>query len=544
MRRIFYILMFVCVFLFYWNTGINNHTEADDTFEYSRMVEAESHAWLYHPHHLLYGASAKGLYSVVKAFGYDGRAFSFLVFISSLSAAGAVFLFYRFCYRRYSMRPVSSLFAAGLLALSYGFWRYACEAEVILPAGFLVLLSVYLATSPESNRGQVVLAAFVSGISVLFHVLNGVPVFIALPLFYLLKRRVGYAFLHVAVATTVVLAAYLLVFSFEPHLVFGEALPATGSTFSFASIIKGTIGLGQCITAGNFLFGFEGFSSKLMELFPSRMLAEEVYMGRHMSVAQYMLPMLSLVLLLAAVGYGFFRAVVAWRRAFRSDRMHAMLMVGGWQTIAVIGLWFAVYALAILYLEPGNPEVWVLGMIPFWLLFCGLVISPIAHANELWVVLAILLFLGFHNYVGGIGLLKDPATDYNQQKAAWVLEHAGQNDLVVTAGNPVFLRYLNYYAQSGVVDLNLVGEEGLESLFDKVQRVYLLNDVFDYPPSMRIRFPSSAERIDAYAAELGPHADKIMDNEFGGVWELRQNDFEADAKRGLRNESKEQSDWQ
>jgi len=202
--------------------------------------------------------------------------------------------------------------------------------------------------------------------------------------------------------------------------------------------------------------------------------------------------------------------------------MHAMLMVGGWQTIAVIGLWFAVYALAILYLEPGNPEVWVLGMIPFWLLVCGLVISPIAHANELWVVLVMLLFLGFHNYAGGMSLLKDPATDYNQQKAAWVLEHAGQNDLIITAGNPVFLRYLNYHAQSGVADLNHVGEEGLESLFDDVQSVYILNDVFDYPPSMRIRFPEAAEKVDAYAVELKSHVDKIVDNEFGGVWELRR----------------------
>jgi len=92
MRRILHIVLFFVVFAFYWNTGIENHAEADDTFEYSLMVEADSHAWLYHPHHLLYGASTKGLYSIVKAFGYDGRAFPFLVFISSLSAAGAVFL--------------------------------------------------------------------------------------------------------------------------------------------------------------------------------------------------------------------------------------------------------------------------------------------------------------------------------------------------------------------------------------------------------------------------------------------------------------------
>jgi hypothetical protein len=46
--------------------------------------------------------------------------------------------------------------------------------------------------------------------------------------------------------------------------------------------------------------------------------------------------------------------------------------------------------------------------------------------------------------------------------------------------------------------------------------------VFDYPPSMRIRFPEAAKAVDAYAVELKPHAEKIVDNEFGGVWVLNR----------------------
>ena len=355
------------------------------------------------------------------------------------------------------------------------------------------------------------------------HIMNAVPVFIAIPLFYMLNHRFRYAVYHCLIAGALVVCAYLWVYTFRSSYALPGAVGPMLNRFEWSLFPKGLIGLGQCLISGNFLFGYDWFVNRLVDLFPSRMLAEEVYMGQQMSAAQYMVPVVSLILLLASVGYGLFRAVVAWRKAFRTDRLHAMLMVGGWQTIAVIGLWFAVYALAILYLEPGNPEVWVLGLIPFWLLVCGLVISPIAHANELWVVLVILLFLGFHNYLGGISILKDPATDYNQQKAAWVLEHAGENDVIITAGNPVFLRYLNYYAASKVTDLNYVGEEGLEFLFDDVQRVYVLNDVFDYPPSMRIRFPEVAKTIDAYAVELKPHADKIVDDEFGGVWELRRN---------------------
>ena len=369
---------------------------------------------------------------------------------------------------------------------------------------------------------QVVSAALVSGISVLFHVLNGVPVFIALPLFYLLKKRAGHAALHLAVSVTLVAAAYLLVFHFDSDLVFRQALPSSGAAFSPMSLVKGAVGLGQCIASGNFLFGFEGFATKIVELFPSRMLAEEVYMGRHMSVLQRSIPVATLALLVVSMVYGISRAVAAWRRAFRTDRMHAMLMVGGWQTIAVIGLWFAIYALAILYLEPGNPEVWVLGLVPFWLLVCGLVISPIAHANELWVVLVLLLSLGLHNYVGGIGLLKDPASDYNVQKAAWVLEHAGQDDLIVSAGNPVFLRYLNYYSKSSVIDLNYSNPGDLETAERKAAKVFVLDDVFNYPSSLKIRFPRMEEKVAAYATKLKPGVEKVADNEFGGVWIMRR----------------------
>jgi len=508
------------VFLFYWNTGIANHTEADDAFEYASMVETQNHEWLYHPHHLLYGVSTKAIYNGLQALGYGGRAYSLLAFLSSLSAAGAVFLFFRFCYRRYSMRPVSSMFAAGLLALSYGFWRYANEAEVILPAGFFVLWAVFLATAPQLRTGQVVIAALISGVSVLFHVLNGVPVFLALPLFYLLKKEPRHACVHMMIAGSVVLAAYLLVFSLEPDKIFNKGVPFVASHLEWSFLIKGVIGLGQCVVSGNFLFGFEWFAQKMGELFPYRMLAEEAYMGRHMSMLYRIVPVITLSLLLVAVGYGLFRAISSWRNAFRTDRMKVMLMVGGWQTIVVIGLWFVVYASAILFLEPGNPEVWVLGLIPFWLLVCGLVISPIARANELWVVLAMLVFLGLHNYFGGIGILKNPETDYNIQKAKWVLGHAKKSDLIMTAENPVFVRYLKYSSSATVADLNQSEPDELAEQIDSAEQVFVFNDVFEYPASMRVRFPSMAERVDRYAAEFLPHSRKLSDNDFGGVWEL------------------------
>ena len=518
MKRILAAIVFICVFLFYWNAGIANHTEADDAFEYAYMVETSHHAWLYHPHHLLYGAVTKSVYTVVQTLGYGGGAYSFLVFISALSAAGALFLFYRFCYQRYSMRPVSSLFATGFLALSYGFWRYACEAEVILPAGFLVLWAVYLATAPEPRKRQVVGAALVSGMSVLFHVMNGVPVFIAIPLFYLLQRRFRFAFLHSAIAGSLVLLAYLLVFFFKSDQLFTHALPALGDRLDGSMIPKGLVGFGQCLVSGNFLFSFSAFSDWLTRLFPARMLMEELYMGSHISRFHQVAPVLSLAALLATGWLGLVKAIGSWRKERSNEHANSLVVVGGWQTIAIVGLWFFIYAGAVLLLEPGNPEVWVLGLLPFWLLVCGLFIAPIARANELWIVLLMVVFLGLHNFVGGIGILRHAETDYNIQKAAWVLENLDEDHTLITAGNPVFVRYLNYHSKARVVDLNQHPLDALPDLLAGSAAVYLLNDVFDYPASMKVRFPSQAKTVGKAGRLLRPQVVQVAENEFGGVW--------------------------
>ena len=82
--------------------------------------------------------------------------------------------------------------------------------------------------------------------------------------------------------------------------------------------------------------------------------------------------------------------------------------------------------------------------------------------------------------------------------------------------------YLNYHARSEVLDLNYAEEKDMDALTARAGNVYVLNDVFEYLPSLRVRFPVPAKKVDAYAAMLRPDAVKVTDDEFGGVWELRR----------------------
>jgi len=519
MKKIFYILLCILSFLFYWGTSqyIENRTEAEDAFEYATMVESEGHAWLYHPHHLLYGPSMQWGYKTLQSVGFEGRAVDVLMLISSLSAAGSLFFFFLFCYRRFSLRPVSSLMVTGLLATSYGFWRYAAEAEIVLPASLLVLIALYYATDPEPRRRIFLIAITFSVLAVLMHIMNAVAVFVAIPCFYLLRRRWKAAGLHVVLCAGIVASVFWGVA--QSHTLYSGG----GARFigiGLSSFVKAMVALGQCVVSGDFVLGFRSVRVFLGELFASRMLSEEFFLGEQLSRSLVLFSLLTYALVALVFVGCLSRAAWIWKnRIQHRDRFQ---LPSGMATLVVAAIWFFGYAGLLLFIEPGNPELWVMGLIPLWLLFCGLVLLPLTVDNRLWLPFAMLLLLFVHNGIGGIGVLGDSAKDYNQQKAAWVLNEATPNDLVVTAENPVFVRYLRYHSTAEVLDLNSTSAEQLAVAIQEAQSVFILNDVFDYPRSMRVRFPAMAKQVDQQAVELRIHSEMRIDNEFGGVWELRQ----------------------
>ncbi len=529
MRRIFYILFFTVVFQFFWNTNISNRTEADDAFEYSYQVEHNGVDWLYHPHHLLYGAVTKDLYNGAKLLGYRGRAYSMLRLISALCGAGSVLMFFRFCYRRFSMRPVSSLLCAGLLMFSYGFWRYANEVEVIIPACFVMLCALYFAVSPKQTPGMATVSGAFCGISVLFHILNIIPVFLAVPLFYVFYRNWKGLFFYLSTAVLVILLGYVGVYYFESEKVFSSAgiHPVLEGSF----LVKGLIGFSQCVVSSNFMLGYQSVRNTLAHLFPSRMLLEEFYMGTALPRWEVIGASVSVVLLIAClVGTtGYAAYLLLCRGALRKrDRIGT---ADGWRTLAVTMVWFGGYAGAVLLLEPGNPEVWVMGLVPFWLVFCGLVVAPLARKNRLWPILVLTGSLALHNYLGGMLPLKNPRADYNRQKAKWVLENTGPKDVVLTAANPVFERYLRYYCPAKIEylyfwnnDWLVHPDSTLRELYakQKTGTVYFLGDVFHQPVSLTKRFPAVTASISLFADRVKPFVSNVYSNEFGGVYKLRE----------------------
>ncbi len=519
MKKLFYILLFVFSFSFYWGTAqyIENRTEAEDAFEYATMVETAGHPWLYHPHHLLYGPSMKAGYRTLQAMGFGGRAYGFLMFVSALSAAGSLFFFFLFCYRRFSLRPLSSLMATGMLAVSYGFWRYAAESEIVLPASLLVLVALYYATEPEPKRSAFVLAVAFSALAVLMHIMNAVAVFFAIPCFYLLRRRWKAAVLHVVLSVGIAAGVFGAIMQSHP-------LYSAGGRFvgvNLGSFVKAMVALCECVVSGDFVLGLRSVRAFLGELFASRMLSEEFYLGVRLSRGFVLFSMFTYILFSLVCVACLSRAAWVWKNMVtQRDRFQ---LPAGMATLLVAVIWFFGYAGMLLCIEPGNPELWVMGLVPLWLIFCGLVLLPLTVDNRLWLPFAMLLMLLLHNGVGGIGALGDPSKDYQRQKSTWILEHATSKDVVITAGGPVFERFLRYHFTGQVDYLYDLKADQLRKgeLPAATGTIYVTGDVFDQVRSLRVRFPVQTKEIDTFAEKISPKVVQVAADEFGGIYKVR-----------------------
>jgi len=219
------------------------------------------------------------------------------------------------------------------------------------------------------------------------------------------------------------------------------------------------------------------------------------------------------MVLLACIG----RAILIWK-TLASDRHH---LPYGVKALITPSLFFLGYGAVLLVVEPGNPELWVMGLMPFCLLLCGAVFLPLTVDNRLWLPFLMILLLFFHNFAR-MKMLGDEHKDFQQVKSANILSLASDKDVVVTAGNPVFERYLRYHYSGEVIYLFNSSIENWV-LGDKHKTegyTYILGDVFSIDRSLKIRFPEKSDAINKLAKRLRVNEQPVIDDDFGGIYVL------------------------
>ena len=142
-------LVFGAALALFLLTFPENHVEAEDAYDYAWTVEQGGRG-LFHSFHLLYLPLMRALWHWARLPAAGLRAYPVMATASLLCGAAAVTVLFR-TVRRFRDTG-TALFAAAGLAVSYGFWRYACEAEVYVPASLATMAA--FACAFREGRGR------------------------------------------------------------------------------------------------------------------------------------------------------------------------------------------------------------------------------------------------------------------------------------------------------------------------------------------------------------------------------------------------------
>jgi hypothetical protein len=489
-------------------TAPANHTEAEDVYDFSRRVEQGSFADQAGVNRLLALPVFGVAYHAAQMLGYSGRAFPFMIIINRFLAVASLLFFHQLLamvYRRqpsesHSSSEIRPLISVLCLAFSYGFWRYANEAETYMLASALLLCSWCLVV-----KGRWVFGAVISALGIMIHLLNLIPLLLAIPLYYLLSKDWKKAFLHGAITGLLVALAYGICFHMLDWGELGAQHHTEEAGFNPANVLRGGIAFGQCLVSGNFLFGFEGFRELLVEFFPSRMLGEEFFMAENMHGWIKWAGCTTLPLLAAA----FVWLVVRGVRSVRASSKGVLNPL-----VVSCAVWVTLYIIAVIRTESGSPELWILGLVPFWLLVARLL------QGFRTSILVAMLFI--HNLVAGLLPVMPADSDYHAAKGRWLVENSTAEDLILTSYEPVMIFYLDYFSPAKIVNSGAVGLEKIHHRLGVNEgEVYALASLFQPLESMKIRNPKQYDQMARTGEVLLPRFDRIVENEFGGIYQLK-----------------------
>ncbi len=518
-------------FLLYTLTAPQNHSEAEDVYDFALKVEQGTFAEQAGVNRVLALPVFGAAYKTAQAAGYSGRAFPFLILINRILAVGCVLLFWKMTAAAGQAAPVDKdqgadgksdlpFRARGLLpivflfAFSYGFWRYANEAETYVLAGFLVLGAWYLAL-----RGRGWWSIGVSAFGVLVHLLNLIPLLLIIPLYYLLSRDWKRALLHGLAAGLLTAAVYAVCSPWLDFSELGAQHHAAEGGLGLKNGLRGMIAFGQCLVSANFLFGFDAFRSLLSGLFPSRMLGEEFYMASHMPGWIPGFGAASAAAVLVCGAGCLVQGVRRWRRRGASAAIWTPF------SLATV-VWLLLYAGAVIRTESGSPELWIMALIPFWLL-AGVLLSGAGdferNGKGLRVVWCWAAALCLHNLAAGLLPVMPAKSDYHAQKSKWLVENARADDLILTSYEPILIFYLNYFAEAEVLVSSRESLEELDERLGLVQgKAYAVNTFFQPLNSMLYRSPEMYERMALVGERLRPRFELVEQDEFGGIHQYKR----------------------
>jgi hypothetical protein len=513
-------------FVFYWLTAPAVHIEADDAYEYAHSVEAASFYHLVHPYHPLYLVLMRAVFVLGRSMGLVDRSFDTMLVLGAGLAAAAVVLFSLVLWQRIGISRARAFVAGGLLGFSYGFWRYAAEAETYALGSLLVLVLVWGTFAQRISIRRAALGGVLGLLAMFGHVLNVIPALVSAPLYLALRYGKKHAMVYLAVfllsCVPAVYAIGTLAQVAYPHYATTQ-LPErqSGLDLQRSDAVNATMVFGHVVATGNFLFSFPEFRAWLGERYPKRRVEGEQLLGIRAGPRTGVLGSVTLLMAMIAFGWTLGRGVFRGRPSV-SDPIVLTTLV-----------WLTLYAVTIWYMDNlEQPEAWLLALVPFWLLFVRLVHVESRLGTGILFVCVLPAALLLHNTIGGMAMLNDSASDRHQLKASWLLENADEKDIILTSESAGFSRYLRYYSSADVVSLHLLGAAEVVEIYDEAVRhhgrVFVTGEVVQ-PPGFMQRAPEAwMSDSGGVIGRFQASTRQVHRDDWGGVYLLEALDAPTD----------------
>jgi hypothetical protein len=226
-----------------------------------------------------------------------------------------------------------------------------------------------------------------------------------------------------------------------------------------------------------------------------KQMQEELMTASQVGWMSYLLIFLALVLIVLIV-LSVLRAV-KWRKQSQE----------GWSTLySVLAVYILIYGGFLLVMDPSSNEPWLMLSMPIAILAGKLIADPLIRAKQVWLPWTIVVLLFIYNYLGGIGLIQDGDYDYNRVKGRWLTENAKGSDLIISLGPMSFVRYIDYYTPSQVVNYEEQFRKDrilLDTLTEFRNNIYLTADMINPPKAITYRTGISGRKLDSLYTYYG-----------------------------------------
>ena len=222
--------LFLAVLFVYFLT--RTHYNTFDAVSYANQIEHlyprthDAH-WLFHPHHLLFNATAYVFWSAFYQTGYRGGALRVVQDLNIIWGAAGIALYYLILRKFLQRSRLLAMLLAVTLSVCFGYWISATDARVNMPSTTLLIAAFYVLCLhlKAPSYKFAVLVGFLAGLAVLYHESAGI--FLPVGLIGLLlpgpdgsrnTKAKQFALVYVGVWAATVAVPYLAVAVIALHL--------------------------------------------------------------------------------------------------------------------------------------------------------------------------------------------------------------------------------------------------------------------------------------------------------------------------------------